>query len=431
MDRDSISFELLGVLLRLPPPWKVVGFHHDPEREHIEIEVTFERGSVFRCTGCGATDQPVHDTKLRVWEHHRLFENRCFILGRIPRTRCGDCGSRCMGEVPWARPRSGLTRSFEALHLAFCKDMAAKTVADHFGLGDDRVRRTVSHYVNAAIELEDYGEVTSVGIDETSAAKGHTYVTLATDFDRGRVIHASAGRDRAAVGRFATHLRSHGGDPLAVRKACIDMSPAFISGVAEYFPNARVIFDKFHIMKLANEALDAVRREEHGERMKATGGRSALKHKRFILRMGREKLTAEQIREVDSLSRQGLKTGRAYRMKEALRELLGSRGLDGEEARYGLRRWRGWAQRSRLEEFVKLGRMTKKHEEGIVAIFEHQGVTNGPMEAINGKVQQAKGRARGYRNIDNYITVIFLIAGDLTHLPVSPWKTIPYRGRIR
>ena len=73
-------------------------------------------------------------------------------------------------------------------------------------------------------------------------------------------------------------------------------------------------------------------------------------------------------------------------------------------------RWRSWAQRNRLEEFVKLGRMTKKHEEGIVAIFEHQGVTNGPMEAINGKVQQAKGRARGYRNIDKSITVIFLIA---------------------
>ena len=395
MDQDSFSFELLGVLPRLPPLWKVVGFHHDPEREHIEIEVMFERGSVFRCTGSGATDQPVHDTKLRVWEHHRLFENRCFILGRIPRIRCGHCDSRCMGEVPWARPGSGLTSSFETLHLAFCKDMAAKSVADHFDLGDDRVRRTVSHYVNAAIALEDYGEVMSVGMDEISAAKGHTYVTLATDFDRGRVIYASPGRDRAAVGRFATHLRSHGCDPLAVRKACIDMSPAFISGVAEHFPNARVIFDKFHIMKLANEALDAVRREEHGERMKATGGRSALKHKRFILRMGREKLTAEQIREVDSLSKQGLKTGRAYRMKEALRELFGRCGLDREEATYGLRRWRGWAQRSRLEEFVKLGRMTKKARGGDRGDIRAPGRDERPDGGDQREGRQAKGRARG------------------------------------
>ncbi|MCG5547133.1 transposase, partial [Halorhodospira sp. M38] len=118
------------------------------------------------------------------------------------------------------------------------------------------------HYVGAARAQEDYSEVRAVGIDETAARRGQDYITIFQDLDARRLLFACPGRSQSTVARFAEDLREHGGEPGSIEAACIDMSKAYIAGVQRHLPQAAITFDAFHLVKLANEAVDEVRRAE-------------------------------------------------------------------------------------------------------------------------------------------------------------------------
>jgi transposase len=164
--------------------------------------------------------------------------------------------------VPWARPDSGFTLLFEALIMAVVSAMPVKAVARMVGEHDTRLWRVVHHYVDQARARIDASDVTQVAIDETAARRGHDYITLFVDIDQARVLFAAEGKDAKTVGAFAADLTAHGGDPEAIEEVCVDMSPAFIKGVAENLPNAAITFDKFHAVKIVNDAVDQVRRIE-------------------------------------------------------------------------------------------------------------------------------------------------------------------------
>src|SRR5207244_12186524 len=127
---------------------------------------------------------------------------------------------------------------------------------------DTRLWQVVHHYVEAARDRADHSDVTSVAFDETASRRGHNYVSLFVDLVRRRVLFVAEGKDAGTVGVFAQDLAAHGGNPEAVDEVCIDMSPAVIAGTAESLPNAQITFDKFHVVKLINQAVDAVRRAE-------------------------------------------------------------------------------------------------------------------------------------------------------------------------
>ena len=174
---------------------------------------------------------------------------------------------------------------------------------------------------------------------------------------------------------FAEDIGWHGGDPLAISKACIDMSPAYISGVEEHLPNAAIVHDKFHVVKLVNDALDLVRRVEQKI------WKFALRKTRYLLLRNREDLSDANSERVESLSQMMLKTGLDCEKKEKLRWIFSS-GLTREEGEPEIWKWIAWAQRSRLEPFVKLNRTYRRHMDGILAIFDSPGLTNGPSEGI-------------------------------------------------
>ena len=285
--------------------------------------------------------------------------------------------------------------------------------------------RFLKRFVAAAKRREDLSGVRRIGIDETSTHKRHKYMTVVRDFDAGRVIFACPGRDRTTIGQFVRHLVAHGGDPGLIVRACIDMSPACIAGMREFLPGAGAVFDKFHVVKLANAALDKVRRSERKVCPED------LKHMRFILLKNGEAIPERQAALIAALSRKQLKTARDCDMKERLRGLLNSADLHKLAAELALRIWISRARRSGIEEFATLGRTVKDHLDGILAIFGSGGMSNGPNEAINGLIQAAKARARGFRALENLIAITYLVAGRLEHLPPSPWKTIAYEGPIR
>ena len=240
-------------------------------------------------------------------------------------------------------------------------------------------------------------------MDETACGRGQNYISLFYDLHAQRVLFATLGREAFAVTCFAEDLVGHGGKPEEIKTMVCDMSQAYLRGIREKFTRALVVLDKFHLMKLMNEALDEVRRLEQKEVKE-------LKNTRYIWLKNPSNLTAKQKSIFEDLSRLNLKTARAYRMKLALQEIY--RSPDRATAEEGLRRLYWWLVHSRLEPMKELGRTIKAHWKEILNYFEARR-TNGVLEAVNGLVQAARLKARGYRNVDNLITMVYLIAGKL------------------
>ena len=253
--------DLLQKALGLTAPWKVVSVDFDAAKGRLDIRIDFEKGARFDCPSCGVAGCPVHDTETKQWRHLNFFQHETYLHARVPRAGCSDCGPYVV-DLPWARLGSGFTLLFEAFIMTLAKQMPVNAIARLVGEHDTRLWRILRHYVDEARGRLDMSEVRRVGVDETSRKKHHKYVSVVMDLDQSSVLYATEGKDAAVIESFAKDLEAHGGDCKGVEEVCCDMSPAFISGVKKHLPDAQLTFDKFHVLKVINDAVDKVRIEE-------------------------------------------------------------------------------------------------------------------------------------------------------------------------
>jgi transposase len=392
---------LMQQALGLPSPWTVVRSDFDTEASRLDVQIDFIPASRFACPGCGAADCPAYDTQRKTWRHLNFFQHQTYLNARVPRIRCGTCGIRQI-NVPWVRPDSGFTLLFEAMVMTLVSAMPVAAVARMVGEHDTRLWRVVHHYVDEGRARTDASQVSRVAIDETAARRGHDYITLFADIDQARVLFATEGKDAATVAAFADDLAMHGGDPKAIEEVCIDMSPAFIKGVAESLPEAAVTFDKFHAVKIINDAVDQVRRAEQKQQ-------DVLRGTRYIWLRNPDTLSERQRTTLENLPTRHLKTARAYQIRLAFQHLYEQ---SSDEAASYLKKWYFWATHSRLEPIIDAAHTIKRHWNGILRWFDSR-IANGLIEGINSLVQAAKAKARGYRSIRNLKTMIYLVAGKL------------------
>ena len=411
----AASSSLFTVALGLQAPWDVVDLAFDPTAGRIDFQVAFAPGTRFACPHCGAERQPVHDTLEREWRHLNFFQYQAYIRAKVPRVRCGACAKTTQIPVPWARPNSGFTLLMEALIVTLCQAMTVRQVAQLLGVSDMRIWRTLDYYVEGARAQEDFSAVAAVGLDETAARRGHAYISLFHDLDAGRLLFACEGRKAEVVAQFADDLEAHGGCAENVRAVCIDMSASYRAGIAEHLPWAEVTFDEFHVIQLVNKAVDEVRRQE----AKST---PSLKRSRYLWLKDTQDWTPRQIAQYTDLKRLNLKTHRAFRIKEAVREIFRT-APDRTAAEPLLEQWYRWARRCRLEPIKQVAKTLKDHWQGLLNAFDSK-LTNGRVEAANSLIQAAKAKARGYGTTKHLITVAYLVAGKLVHLPASPFKRV-------
>ena len=393
---------LLQLALSIAPPWSVTASDFDAAARRLDIHIDFVAGSRFACPSCGTAGCPAYDTEPMTWRHLNFFQHQAYLHARVPRVRCAACGVKKI-SVPWARPDSGFSLLFEALLMSLVTAMPVNTVARLVGEHDTRLWRVIHHYVERARARTELSAVDRVAIDETAARRGHNYITLFVDIDQARVVFATEGKDAETVAAFAADLASHGGNPDAVREVCIDMSPSFIKGVAGSLPNAAVTFDRFHAVKIVNEAVDQVRRSERRVHRILAGTR-------YLWLRNPANLSQRQRTSLDSLPLRHLKTARAYQIRLAFQELYEQ--PSPENGKVFLKRWYFWATHSRLAPVVDAARTVKRHWDGILRWFDSK-IANGLIEGINSLVQAAKAKARGYRSIRNLKAIVYLIAGKL------------------
>jgi transposase len=393
---------LMQQALGLTPPWTVVRSDFDTAARRLDVEIDFTPASRFACPNCGAADCPAYDTQRKTWRHLNCFQHQAYLTARVPRVRCETCGIRQV-NVPWARPDSGFTLLFEAMVMTLVSAMPVAAVARIVDEHDTRLWRVVHHYVEEGRARLDAAAVSRVAIDETAARRGHDYISLFVDLDQARVLFATEGKDAATVAAFAEDLAAHGGDPAAIAEVCIDMSPAFIKGVAESLPEAAVTFDKFHAVKIVNDAVDEVRREEQKSRPE-------LKKTRYAWLRNETNLSTGQRETIDSLAHSNLKTARAYQIRLTFQAFYQQPSRQDAEA--FLKTWYFWATHSRLQPMIDAARTVKRHWDGILRWHDSK-IANGLIEGINSLVQAAKAKARGYRSIRNLKAMVYLVAGKL------------------
>jgi transposase len=397
--------DLFQAALGLAEPWQVVCTEFDATARRLELHLDFRKGARFACPEGDEPACPVHDSEPKTWRHLDFFQHQAYLHARVPRVTCQAHGTRQVA-LPWARPGSGFTLLFEALLVALLAQMPVKAVAELVGEHDTRLWRLLHHHVELARATLDLGEVSRVGVDETSAKRGQDYVSLFVDLDapKPRVVFATEGRDHSTVARFAADLAAHGGDPAQVRDVSADMSQAFEKGVRESLPKAYLTYDRYHLIAHLTKAVDEVRRAE-------AKARPELKGTRYAWLKRPEHLTKRQAAELAWLrSRQrSLATARAYQWRL---DFDGFFEQPRELAEDYLERWYQGAIRSRLDPIIDFAHMIGEHWEGVLR-WHWTRLNNGILEGINSLVQAAKRRARGYRNKRNLIAMIYLIAGRL------------------
>ena len=376
------------------------------EPKVLELSLGFDRGSKFACPECGKGCS-VHDTTERRWRHLNFFEYRCELIAPLPRVTCGEHGT-LTAKVPWANPGSGFTLMMEALIGFLCQQMPISQVAELLDEHDTLLWRLIEKLVNQAHQKESWSNVRKVLIDETSSKRGHRYVSCFVDAETKKLLYMVEGKGSEVVEAFSKEMANHGANPKQIELVCMDMSPAFEKGVRKFLPEARIVFDLFHIMQLCGRAVDAIRKD-------LTRQGADLKGAMWALRGNSWDQTEKQQAQRLACGKRYKSLGRALSLRESLQDVLRSEDIDS------LKWWCNWASRSRLEPFKKLSKTIQKRWSGVTAFMETR-ITNGLIEAINGKTQLAKRLARGFRSFNNFRTMVYLKSGGLD-LQLPPLRT--------
>ena len=402
--------QLFAAALGVTSPWYVRDVEYNAEKRLLTIAIDFAKGSRFPHQDAEGP-HPVHDTQTKRYRHLNFFQHECYLEVRTPRIKLPD-GRVVLIEPDWAGKLSGFTLLFEALILAMCRQMPFAAVARMVGESWHRVQAICLRYVELALACADLSSVTMLAVDETSSRRGHNYLMFAADAKAHKVVFVTEGRDANTIAELSQFLCEHKAVPEQISSVSIDMSPAFIKGVTEHLPDARITFDKFHVVAHASTAVDKTRRLEQKTD-------PSLKGLRWALLKDRQRLSDSQRADLDAFVVQVTtkRTARAWLYREQLREILDRKQINVVSTM--LKRWCTNVMRSKVEPMKKVAGMIRKHFDGVIA-WAQTRQTNGFLEAINGLFQAAKRKARGYGRFQTMRVVIFLVAGNLKFSAVNP-----------
>ena len=388
--------------LELKAPWKVVEVTIDGEARQVRIRVECARGEVW---GDPETNERVEikDREERTWRHLDTCQFETIIVAKVPRLRLQNRRTLTV-SVPWAAPRGRFTLSFEAHVIALLQQCRTLRGAARLArITEDAADGVMRRAVERGMLRRQLQPPTLLGFDEKAIRKGHRYTTILTDVEKGCVIDLVEERTKEAALQLLGKLP--GGSTGSIQAVAMDMWPAYIGAVEEALPEAAIVFDKFHIIKHLNEAVDKIRRQEH--RQLSAAGNPVLTDSKYLWLQRRENLCQRAAAEFRSLLGQDLQTGTAWALKENFR-----RFWKYTSVAWALKFLWDWVETARATELtplVKAADMIDKHAEGILNYLMHP-ITNAAAEGINSVIQSLKHAAHGLPKFESFrIRVLFFL----------------------
>lgn len=403
--------DLYARLLGLETPWKVSRV--ELKLEAMEVHVYVDHGEhVWRCPGCEQACPLYDHQEERVWRHLDTMQYTTMLHARPPRIDCSEHGVRAV-RLPWADPKARFTLLFERFAIDVLRMASVKAAAGLLRLSWDEAWSIKERAVERGLGRKPPTPPASMGIDEKAFRAGQaSYMTVVCDLKQGTVEWVGEDRTSDTVQRYFDQFTDE--QLSRIEAFAMDMWRGYTKAVLERIPGAetKIIYDRFHIMKEVNEALDVIRKAENRELLKHDN--EALKGSKYLWLSNRQNITPRRRREFAALRRMQLKTGRAWTIKEALRHLW-----DFTSPARALRYWKSWffwASHSQLEPMVRAAKKLKKHEQRILNYFAHR-ITNSMAESLNGQIERLKRVANGFRNREHFRTAILFHHGGLDLYP--------------
>jgi len=390
---------------------RVLDVNFDEEGLVVDVAPTWRRG---HCSACGERCPGYDRERGRRWRHLDLAGMTLHLRYDTRRVECPRCGVK-VEQVPWAETGSWFTRPFED-HVGYLAQRCDKTtVSDIMRVAWDTVGSIIQRVVARRQPGDALDGLTHIGVDELSYRRHHEYITVVVDHVRGHVVWAQPGKNADTLKAFFDELRTERCAKLEA--VTIDMSGAYIKAVTDCSPQAQIIFDRFHVQRLVQDAVDEVRRDE-ARAATSDAERKEIKGTRWSLLKSFWNLSLFDTNRLATLQRDNKRLYRAYLLKEAMVRVLDCR--DEGLAKQKLDEWIRWARRSRLEPFKRVAATIREHADGILA-YVRSGLSNGRTEGLNGKARTITRRSFGFHSAHGLIALLKLCCSGIHLYPVHHW----------
>ena len=379
--------------------FRIVGYTYvrtDYREGNIIYTISRKRFNL-RCPVCKSKRIIKHGSLPRWFHALPIGQKAIYIKTDVHRVECRECKAIRQSEIGFADPRMTYTRSLARYVLNLARYMTISDVSRHLGLSWDLIKSIQKRYLQKKYSRPNLNELKQIAIDEIYVGK-RGYLTVVMDLHSGAVVFVGDGKGSEALEPFWARLRRY--RKVRIEAVAIDMSPAYIRAVRENLKNAVIVFDHFHVIKLMNEKISDFRRQLYNLTADKLQ-RSVLKGTRWLLLTARENLETKK-KSVERL-RQALEVNRplatVYYMKEDLRQVWSWVG-DKQAAEWHLRSWIEMARNSGIVMLLKFAKTLESHLEGILAYFDFDGLSTGPLEGTNNKIKTMQRKAYGYRDMD-------------------------------
>ena len=353
---------------------------------HAEV-----KDRLLRCPCCKSWQVIRYGSKIR---HIRLVpigRKAAILRLKTYRIWCKSCAAIRWIKLPFLAGKSNCSRAFVRYMLGLCRQMTLKAVAGLLGVGWDLIKDNHKKYLAKKYRRRRWQKLRYIGIDEFAVRKGHHYLTIAVNLETGEIIYVHQGKSKHSIIPLLIKLRRYSGGLQAV---AVDMNPGYFEALTRYLPKVPIVFDRFHVVRMAQQVLDDMRRQQQTELLGIKG--NILKGSRYLLLRRYADLTPAGKHRLKELLRLNEPLMTAYLMKEQLCTLwdLPSR----PEAERFLKAWGQDAFASGIPALIKLGRSILSHRTGILNYFDHP-ITCGKVEGINNKIKTLKRQVYGFRDM--------------------------------
>src|SRR5215469_2662556 len=413
METKDSTCLLYEDIVGVQTPWVVTAVTKDEKLRKITVRIEHDPKAVINCPICDRYTK-LHDHRMRVLRYLDTCQYETFLAVHVPRVRCKKDGVQQIA-IPYAEKHSRFTSRFESAIIIWLQDSPISAVAENFRLSWDEVDGIMQRAVNRGLSRRKEIKVKNLGIDETSYQKGHKYSTIILDKDSDSVLDVLDDRKAETLETWLKTQKT--ADLSGLESISMDMWDAYIKAVKAVIPEWEQIisFDRFHVSKHINEALDKVRRREHASFLKLTG-ESPLSKTRFqwLINSNRTDNRDGKRREFLNLSKLNLETARAWRIKEAANSLWDFVYMGVAEAAW--KKLLRWISLCRIPEMIKAGKTIRNYFWGILNAIRLKA-TNGLVEAKNNSIQRIKRMACGFRNRDRFRNAILFHLGNLDLSP--------------
>jgi transposase len=412
--------ELYRHLLDIQEPWRVERVELQVDEKRVDVWVDHDKGVQWPCPECGELLAAYDHAPERSWRHLDSCQFMTYLRARPPRINCPHDGVRQV-RLPWAEPHSRFTLLFERLAIDVLLETNVLGAARLLRLSWDQAWHLMERAVERGLRRKAKRVVRLIGVDEKAAAKGHRYLTLVCDLEHNTIEYVSEHRRAESLDSYFAELTPE--QLLGIEAIATDMWDPYLKSIRTHVPDAdaKIVFDRFHVMRHLTWAVDTVRKREHRE-LRAAGDDTLLRSK-YLWLYSYENLPEHHLQRFNVLRTIDLKTSRAWAIKESLRHLWGYRRRGWAERHW--KRWYFWATHSRLKPMIAAARTLHRHIGNILTYFKHR-ITTSTCEGINSVIQTVKQMACGFRNLQHFRAAIFFHCGGLELYPLlSPTHKEP------